>query len=513
MTGTETATETGAPPAFTPDDTALAHLELLLGGVYPFPGFLGREENEAVRSSGRLPDGRAWPVPVALTVPGELAGSAELILTDAEGAPLARLSVDERWEQAGRAALAGPVVPVHRPVHGVFRHLRRTPEEEGGSARSAPQPPLLAVVTDRPLHHRALTQIRGAAATLGLDAAGPDTAAEVLVLVNAPFHQEWTVRAVLAAQPYLPAESRVRVLTLPESDPVTGRPLPQERVDALAAHVAAAYGADQVMIESAGEAAAPHRSPGGTPIPVVAPGAWRYDGKAAVWRPAGEVAPESALAEPEDEQVDALLSAGDPLPAWFTPPEVADELAARRPPRSRRGLTLFFTGLSGSGKSTVARGVAERIREAGRPVSLLDGDVVRRMLSAGLTFSKEDRDRNIRRIGYVAAEISRHGGLAICAPIAPYAATRAEVRSMVEEAGGDFLLVHVATPLEVCEARDRKGLYAQARAGAIPAFTGVSDPYEEPRDPELVLDTSDLSTAEAVERVMVRLRQGGWMAG
>ncbi|ETK31026.1 adenylyl-sulfate kinase [Microbispora sp. ATCC PTA-5024] len=181
-------------------------------------------------------------------------------------------------------------------------------------------------------------------------------------------------------------------------------------------------------------------------------------------------------------------------------------------PPHRRGLVVFFTGLSGSGKSTVARGLRDALLErGGRTVTYLDGDVVRRLLSAGLTFSREDRDLNIRRIGFVAAEVARHGGLAICAPIAPYAATREEVRAMVEDVGADFLLVHVATPLEECERRDRKGLYAKARAGLIPEFTGVSDPYEEPDDADLVLDTTGMSVERAVGAVLTLVTSGGWV--
>jgi sulfate adenylyltransferase len=173
---------------------------------------------------------------------------------------------------------------------------------------------------------------------------------------------------------------------------------------------------------------------------------------------------------------------------------------------------VFFTGLSGSGKSTIARGLADALIErGGRTVTLLDGDVVRRLLSAGLTFSKADRDLNIHRIGYVAAEVTRHGGLAICAPIAPYAATRREVREMVG-AVGDFVLVYVATPLAECERRDRKGLYAKARAGLIPEFTGISDPYEPPDDADLVLDTSGMEPADAVAAVLDLLIAGGWVA-
>jgi sulfate adenylyltransferase len=172
---------------------------------------------------------------------------------------------------------------------------------------------------------------------------------------------------------------------------------------------------------------------------------------------------------------------------------------------------VFFTGLSGSGKSTLARDLRDALLERGdRKVSLLDGDLVRQLLSAGLTFSREDRDLNIARIGYVATEVARAGGIALCAPIAPYASARARVRSMVAEAGG-FVLVHVATPLEVCEARDRKGLYAKARAGVIGSFTGISDPYEEPADADLVVDTSAVSRRAAVEQVLAHLVRGGWL--
>ncbi|MFC4587248.1 adenylyl-sulfate kinase [Sphaerisporangium corydalis] len=181
-------------------------------------------------------------------------------------------------------------------------------------------------------------------------------------------------------------------------------------------------------------------------------------------------------------------------------------------PPHRRGLVVFFTGLSGSGKSTIARGLHDVLLErGGRTVTYLDGDVVRRLLSAGLTFSKQDRDLNIRRIGFVAAEVARHGGLAICAPIAPYAATRDEVRHMAETVGADFVLVHVSTPLAECERRDRKGLYAKARAGLIPEFTGVSDPYEEPDDADLTLDTTGMTVDRAVGSVLDLLTSGGWL--
>jgi sulfate adenylyltransferase len=195
------------------------------------------------------------------------------------------------------------------------------------------------------------------------------------------------------------------------------------------------------------------------------------------------------------------------------PDEVAAIVARDRPAPDEQGLVVFFTGLSGSGKSTLARALHDLILEQGeRTVTSLDGDVVRRNLSAGLTFSREDRETNIRRIGWVAAEISRHGGIAICSPIAPFDATRQQVRRMVEEAGGAFVLVHVATPLEECERRDRKGLYAKARRGEIPEFTGISSPYDEPQDAAVRVDTTGRTIDDALSDVLKVLDSHGWLS-
>jgi sulfate adenylyltransferase len=194
------------------------------------------------------------------------------------------------------------------------------------------------------------------------------------------------------------------------------------------------------------------------------------------------------------------------------PDAVAAVVDRDRPGPERQGLVLFFTGLSGSGKSTLARALHDRILEQGeRTVTSLDGDVVRRNLSAGLTFSRADRETNIRRIGWVAAEISRHGGVALCSPIAPFDETRQQVRAMTEDAGGAFVLIHVATPLAECERRDRKGLYAKARRGEIPEFTGISSPYEEPRDATVRVDTTGRTIEDALADVVDVLESRGWL--
>jgi sulfate adenylyltransferase len=214
----------------------------------------------------------------------------------------------------------------------------------------------------------------------------------------------------------------------------------------------------------------------------------------------------------DSDEVRRRLDDGIELPGWFTHEEVSKELQDRHPRRVEQGLTVFLTGLSGSGKSTIANVLRVKLLEiGGRGVSLLDGDLVRANLSSELGFSKEHRDLNIRRIGFVASEITRGGGVAICAPIAPYDVVRREVREMVQPCGG-FVLVHVATPLAVCEARDRKGMYAKARAGIIKEFTGISDPYETPEDADVVIDTSTLTPEEATREVLLYLEREGFIS-
>jgi sulfate adenylyltransferase len=205
------------------------------------------------------------------------------------------------------------------------------------------------------------------------------------------------------------------------------------------------------------------------------------------------------------------LNEGRDIPGWFTYPEVVQELRRSFPPRHKQGVTIFFTGLSGSGKSTIANVLMTKFLEmGGRPVTILDGDLVRKNLSSELGFSKEHRDINIRRIGYVASEITKNGGIAICAPIAPYEATRKAVRQMIEPHGG-FILVHIATTVEVCEQRDRKGLYAKARAGILKEFTGISDPYEVPEKAEVVINTGELSPEEAAQAIILHLEREGFI--
>ena len=209
--------------------------------------------------------------------------------------------------------------------------------------------------------------------------------------------------------------------------------------------------------------------------------------------------------------INKRIRSGRKIPEWATFPEVVEELKKAYPSPDKQGFTVFLTGLSGAGKSTIAKVLYTRFLEIGeRPVTLLDGDIVRRNLSSQLSFSKEDRDINVRRIGFVACEITKNRGIAICAPIAPYNATRLEIRSIIENYGG-FIEVYVSTPIEICEKRDRKGMYAKARAGLIKGFTGVDDPYEVPLHPEVVIDTSSMTPDEAAQEILLLLGQKGYL--
>lgn len=518
--------ELSSLPTLTLSPAQLGDLELLLSGAYaPLTGFMSNAEAASVTRSWRLTDGTSFPAPVTLdvraaSVPDRPANGADrVLLSDPEGTPLALLTILERSslerafadgrDSAGLVRLAGPVAASRRPEHGPFRRLMLTPAETRAQLGDGP---VLAFATRGPLGNRQIGQLRHLAGQLGARILVMPLVSGRTEVVRSP---QALIRAVLAAGPSLPPGSLIVPLALP---PRAGAndPAGRAREQAFRARVAAAYGATHLMAD--GPVPDPAELPpdvdlaASAVIPILPSGDWAYDPKAEVWRPHALIEPGTEREDLSSDQLGDLLDAGSEIPPWVTPAGVARELRRVRRPRSRRGIVLFLTGLSGSGKSTIARDLADVLAERGdRQVSLLDGDLVRQLLSAGIAFSRADRDLNIARIGFVAAEVARHGGIAICAPIAPFAAARARVRQMVSEVG-DFFLIYVATPIEVCEARDRKGLYAKARAGLIREFTGVSDPYEEPTDAELVIDTSTVSRAEAVHAVLSMLTAGGWLA-
>jgi sulfate adenylyltransferase len=489
-------------PSHTPRPQELADLELLLSGAYaPLTGFLGPRDLNSLARRGRLVDGTPWPVPVTLEVPTPLVAGIDttnplqrvLVLTDNEGAPTAALDATEIWQTSdGRSGIAGRVRKIGDGGSGPFRRLRATPSDV---RKALPPGRVLGVFAERPLHRPQLAQLARAARTL---------AAHLLVMVPVAFpgpeglSQQALVRCVLAARDRMPPGLIVAV------------PLPihhdEIRSAMVRAKVALAYGVTHLLSDSGGMVF----STGG--LRVLVPRDVGYDSRDGQWRTLDDIPPRHRRMPLTVDEIADLLDRGAPLPEWHTPPAVARELIRARPPRRHRGLVLFFTGLSGSGKSTIARGVTDALLETGeRTVTLLDGDIVRRHISAELGYSQVDRDTNVRRIGWVAAEIARHGGLVVCCPIAPYERSRAAVRQYAAEAGAGFMLVHVSTPLAECERRDRKGLYKKARAGEITGMTGVDDPYQVPADAELTVDTTDLPIGEASWQVLRYLAKNGWI--
>ncbi len=387
---------------------------------------------------------------------------------------------------------------------------------------------MLAFATRAPISGRQVGQLKHLAGQLKARLLLLPLVAGPAEVVRQP---ESLIRAVLAAARSLPPGTLVIPVPLRRARAPRARRAGERELAAIAI-IAAAYGATHLMADGwrrpvpcrcrgrcrgrcrcRGRRGRLARCLPAAPIPVLPAGDWAYDPRAEVWRPLSLIEPGTEIEDLTADQLADMLDAGTQIPSWFASECGRRRAQARAGRRGReRGFVLFLTGLSGSGKSTIARDLRDLLAERGdRRVSLLDGDLVRSLLSAGLTFSRADRDLNIARIGYVAAEIAKHGGIAICAPIAPFAAAREQVRQMVSEVG-DFLLIHVATPVEVCEQRDRKGLYAKARAGLIKQFTGVSDPYEEPTDAVLVLDTSVISREQATEKIMAMLTSGGWLA-
>ncbi len=495
----------------TPDQ--LGDLELLLAGTYaPLTGFMTDADVSAVAAAWQLADGSPFPVSVTLEVAAEAVPTGpdgsqpgRMLLADPEGTPLAVMAITERTDQrGGTVRLAGPVSASRPPEHGPFRRLMLSPAATKAQLGDGP---VLAFATRAPLGSRQIGQLRHLAGQLRARILVLPLVSSRTEVVGAP---QALIRTVLAAMPSLPPSSLVVPVPFARR-PGAADGNAQARELAGLARIAAAYGATHLMADGLVQVPAGADFKASASIPVLPSGDWAYDPRAEVWRPHSLI---EAGTEHEDlsaDQLGDLLDSGSPIPSWVTPAAVARELRRVRRPRAERGIVLFLTGLSGSGKSTIARDLADVLAErSDRQVSLLDGDLVRNLLSAGLTFSRADRDLNITRIGFVAAEIARHGGIAICAPIAPFANARAQVRRMVSEAG-DFFLIYVATPVEVCEARDRKGLYAKARAGIISQFTGVSDPYEEPADADLVVDTSAMGRQDAVQAVLKLLTSGGWL--
>jgi len=527
----------------------LCDLELLTnGGFSPLTGFLTRADYERVCRELRLANGVIWPMPIALDLPREFAGGLQpggmLALRDPEGVMLAALHVEDLWEpdrmaeaqavfgtrstehpgvaQLERAHpiyVGGRVEALQAATHYDFQSLRLGPAEVRAEFARRGWRTVVAFQTRNPMHraHQELT-LRAAhdvqASLLVHPVVGMTKPGDVDHYTRVRCYQ-----ALLTSYPPNAALLALLPLAMRMGGPreavwhaiirknhgcthfIVGRDHAGPGKDSSGKPFYGPYDAQQLLErheKELGIAMVPFKQM------LYVPELDSYFAEDAV--PAGAKTLDISGTEQRRR-----LQLGLELPAWFTFPAVERELRRSSPPRVRQGFTVFFTGLSGSGKSTIANVLLVKLLElGGRSVTLLDGDLVRKSLSSELGFSKEHRDLNIRRIGYVASEITKHGGIAVCAPIAPYDRTRKDVRALVEPTGG-FVLVHVATPIEVCEARDRKGLYAKARAGLVKEFTGISDPYEAPTDAELTIDTAEVTAAEAAQQVLLYLEKEGYI--
>jgi len=528
----------------------ICDLELLMnGGFNPLKGFHSEADYNSVVENMRTADGALWPIPITLDVKSAFADKIEIgqdiALRDQEGVILATMTVTDKWvpnkareaemvfgaddsahpavnylhNQAGDVYLGGPVTGIQQPVHYDFRGRRDTPNELRAYFRKMGWRKVVAFQTRNPLHraHQELTFRAAKEAQANL-------LIHPVVGLTKPgdvdhFTRVRCYEAVLDQYPASTTAMSLLNLAMRMAGPreavwhglirknhgcthfIVGRDHAGPGNNSKGEDFYGPYDAQDLFRE--------HQEEMGIEM---------VDFKHMVW--VSERSQYEAMDEIKDkDEVTILnisgtelrrrLAEGLEIPEWFSFPQVVEELRRTRPARSKQGFTVFLTGFSGSGKSTIANALMVKLMEmGGRPVTLLDGDIVRKNLSSELGFSKEHRDLNIRRIGYVASEITKNGGIAICAPIAPYATTRRAVREEIEEFGA-FIEVHVATSIEECERRDRKGLYKLAREGKIKEFTGISDPHDVPVNPEMVMETENVEVDNCAHQIILKLESMG----
>jgi sulfate adenylyltransferase len=529
----------------------LCDLELLMsGGFSPLDSFMNRADYEGVCQNMRLASGILWPMPITLDVTEDFAkkltpGSSKIALRDPEGVMLAVLHVQDIWQPDRKAEaqsvfgstsaahpgadyainksnpwyVGGKVEGIQPPSHYDFRSLRLTPADLRAEFGRLGWTTVVGFQTRNPMHRahveltmRAAKQVE--ANLLIHPSVGMTKPGDVDYFVRTRCYQ-----LLLSKYPHGTVELAMLPLAMRMGGPreavwhglirknhgcthfIVGRDHAGPGKDADGKNFYGPYDAQELFKK--------HESEMG--VKMVPFQMMVYLQNEDRYVPSDEVPQGARVLDISGTELRSRLNEGRDIPAWFTYPEVVQELRRSYPPRHKQGVTIFFTGLSGSGKSTIANALITKFLETGgRPVTLLDGDLVRKNLSSELGFSKEHRDINIRRIGYVASEITKNGGIAVCAPIAPYEATRKAVRQMIEPFGG-FILVYAATSIELCEQRDRKGLYAKARAGIVKEFTGISDPYEVPSDAEVVIDTAKLSPEEAAQTIILHLEREGFV--
>lgn len=532
----------------------ICDLELLMnGGFNPLKGFLTEEDYNGVVDNMRLADGTLWPMPITLDVSKDYAEGVEIgqdiALRDQEGVILGTMTVTDKWtpnkakeaekvfgaddsahpavnylhNTAGDVYLGGPVTGIQQPVHYDFRGRRDTPNELRAYFRKMGWRKVVAFQTRNPLHraHQELTFRAAKEAQANL-------LIHPVVGLTKPgdvdhFTRVRCYEAVLDQYPAATTSMSLLNLAMRMAGPreavwhglirknhgcthfIVGRDHAGPGSSSQGEDFYGPYDAQDLFRE--------HQEEMG--IEMVDFKHMVYVQERAQYEPADEITDKDkvTILNISGTELRRRLAEGLEIPEWFSFPQVVEQLRRTKPARNKQGFTVFLTGFSGSGKSTIANALMVKLMEmGGRPTTLLDGDIVRKNLSSELGFSKEHRDLNIRRIGYVASEITKNGGIAICAPIAPYATTRRAVREDIEQFGA-FIEVHVATSIEECERRDRKGLYKLAREGKIKGFTGISDPYDVPENPELSLETENVDVDNCAHQILLKLDSMGLITG
>jgi len=537
--------------SLTLNDRQLCDLELLLNGSFsPLKGFLNREDYEGVLNKLRLEDGTVWPMPINLDVEKEfssdLKSSDKIALRDHEGVALAILTISDVWtpdkaeeaqkvfgttdekhpavdylmNQSGDVYLGGELAGLELPRHYDYNLLRHTPNDLRFQFEKLGWTTVVAFQTRNPMHraHKELT-VRAAREiggnllihpVVGMTKPGDVdhfTRVRCYKKMMEKFPEETAMLSLLPLAMRMggPREALWHAIIRKNygcTHLIVGRDHAGPGVDSEGNPFYGPYEAQELLSQYAEEIG----------IQMVPFKLMVYVEEQAEYMPIDEVPENLTQLNISGTELRRRLDKGLDIPEWFSYPEVVEELRHAHPPKDRRGFTVFFTGLSGSGKSTIANALVVKLLEHGRRrVTLLDGDIVRINLSSELGFSKEHRDLNVSRIGFVASEITKNGGIAICAPIAPYEQVRKSNREVIDKVGS-YIEVYVATPLEVCEERDVKGLYAKARQGIIKGFTGIDDPYEIPVEPEIFIDTSDITQEQAVQKVMHYLENVGFLA-
>ena len=532
------------------NDRQICDFELLATGVFsPLKGFMKQIDYESVLDRMRLEKGEIWPVPICLDIPQSLAATLEtsqsVTLRDPEGFLLGTLNIEDIWpldmekealaiyntldkshpgvdylySKSGKYYIGGELQALNLPIHPDFKQIRNTPTEVRKIFSKLGWKRIAGFQTRQPIHRpqfemtiQAMQKAR--ANLLLLPIAG--------VTKPGDFDHFTRMRCYQKVAAHYPPDSYVLNL-LPLAMRMAG---PREAI--LHMIIGKNFGCTHFVIGH--DHASPGNGSGNKPF-------YKYDEaiklaanahkeigvdivtfEEMVYLPFED---EYKIANKVPKNIDTIsftgtdiqkrIRSGKKVPDWATFPEVIHELQKSYPPPLKQGFTVFCTGLSGAGKSTIAKILYSKFLEIGtRPVTILDGDIVRRNLSSELNFSKEHRDINVKRIGFVAAEITKNRGIAICAPIAPYEKTRTQIRESIEAHGG-FIEIHVSTPIIECEKRDRKGMYAKARAGLLKGFTGVDDPYEDPASPELKIDTTSLTPDEAAQEVLLYISQKGFI--